>query len=106
MEKVSSKGLDRGDDCIYAVLHCIDALLERINEQKTSAEQVGMAMEGNLIARISFACTIMLAPDNSSRKKSPEVQVQALETIDVLMKVAPIAEMWQSYFPGLFAVSC
>ena len=68
--------------------------------------QVCTEMEGNLVARISFACTIILSPDNkSSRKKSPEVQLQALETLDLLMKVVPDPQMWQSYFPGLFAVS-
>jgi hypothetical protein len=103
MEQTSRKGLDRGDDCLYAVLRCIDTLLEHICEKKS---QICMEMEGHLVARISFACTIILAPDNkSSRKKSQEVQLQALETLDLLMKVVPDPEMWQSYFPGLFAVS-
>lgn len=103
MEQIASKGLDRGDDCLYAVLHCIDTLLEQAHGQKT---QISMEMEGNLVARISFACTILLSPDHkSSRKTRPQVQLQALDTIDLLMKVVPDPEMWQSYFPGLFAVS-
>lgn len=107
VEKMSSKGLDRGDDCLYAVLHCIDTLIMRANEQKAYTKEVCRAMEGNLVARISFACTIILAtsPDNSLRMSSPEVKLQALETLDIMMNVAPVAEMWQSYFPGLFAVS-
>lgn len=107
-EKMASKGLDRGDDCLYAVLHCINTLLERTNLQKSHTEELCMAMEGRLVALISFACTNILAPavDNSSRKSSPEVLLQALETLDTLMKAAPVPKMWQSYFPGLFAVSC
>jgi len=103
-EMLSSNGLDRGDDCMYAVLHCIDTLLERANQLKSCEEEVCMAMEGNLFARISFSCTMLLSPSDS-RKSSPELQLQALNTLDTLMKVAPAAKMWQSYFPGLFAVS-
>lgn len=98
-EALSSKGLDRGDACMCAVLHCIDALLEIVNEY----EELFTAMEGNLFARISFSCTILLSPE--SRANSPEVRLQALHTLDTLIKVAPVAEKWQSYFPGVFAVS-
>lgn len=103
-EKVESKGLDRGDDYILSVLQCIDALLESAYDQKSYEEEVCMAMEGHLVAHISFCCTMLLSPD--SRKNNPDVQLQALHTLDTLMKVAPVEEMWQSYFPGLFAVLC
>ena len=103
-ENISSKkGLDRGDDCLDAVLTCIDTLLVRANELKSYEEEVCMAMEGNLLARISFACTLLLATD--SRKNSAQVQVQALHTLDTLLKIAPVPEKWHSYFPGIFSVS-
>lgn len=103
-EVPESKGLDRGDDCMNSILKCIDTLLKVASELPGGEEDnISTAMEGNLVARISFCCTTMLS--RRSRKDSPEVQLNALCTLDTLMKVVPDLEMWQSYFPGVFAVS-
>jgi hypothetical protein len=96
---LKSKGLDRGDDCLCAILHCVDTLLNSADYH----EEIAAALNGFLVGRIAYACITFVSPGDSRR--SPEVQLQALQTLDSLLKAVPLVQLWQSHFPGCFAVS-
>lgn len=94
-----SKGLDRGDDCLCAILRCIYMLLNSADYQ----QEIAAALDGALVATIADACITLILPGNSRR--NPEVQLQAIQTLSSLMKAVPLLKLWQSHFPGCFAVS-
>lgn len=93
-------GLDRGDDCTCAVLQCLNTILDSVHNTHADFSQ---ALDPNLVARLAFSCTSLLSLDD--RKKRHQVQIQALQTLDTLMNVVTNPEVWQSFFPGVFAVS-
>jgi hypothetical protein len=96
---LKSKGLDSGDDCLTAILHCVDTLLNSSDYH----EEIAAALNGFLVGRIAYACMTFVSSGDS--RKSPEVQLQALQTLDSLLKAVPLVQLWQSHFPGCFAVS-
>ena len=101
IEVVSHKSLDRGEDCMCAILHCMERLLDSVDSNDKHQEEVASALEGALVARIAHVCITLVSPGES---RSP-VKLQALETLDSLLTAVPVVEKWRSLFPGCFAVS-
>lgn len=93
-----TKRLDRGDDCLCAILHCINTLLNSADYQ----QEIAAALDGVLVARTAYACITLISPQNS---RGPEVKLQAIQTLSSLMNAVPLVKLWQSYFPACFAVS-
>jgi len=123
-EKKSSEGsiqndqsLDLGEDTAMAILLCIqsffdidDAAVDQ--DGQDLANEVGSAMGGALVARLVQGCLSLLPRDtlkNGSgddkvhRKDNTTLQLEALKTLQILIKRIPFDSLWRSILPGCFA---
>ena len=83
------------------------------------ATEIGDAMGGALVARLVQTCLALLPKENeinasssnnsnnnsrsSGNKNNPTLQLEALQTLQVLMTSIPIDTLWQAIVPGCFA---
>jgi hypothetical protein len=97
--------LDRGDQCLTHLLRSIRQLTGHpgLTQQKTFAPLLASALDGALLARLADCMIAVVEPSESGKSANADLQLQALQTLQLIMKAVPMAFVWRHIFPGIFA---
>lgn len=101
------KQLDRGDNCICAILQCMESLLGICRDGKRQDIALGRNHAELLVpACIRWLKDLPLDQNDSTRYHhtwNPNVQLQALSTLEATLVAIPEGTLWQPMFPDVSA---
>ncbi|GAX20756.1 hypothetical protein FisN_7Hh067 [Fistulifera solaris] len=97
--------LDRGDNCLKHLFESIRRLVDHpgLTQQQTFAPLLAGALDGALLARLADCMVAVVEPSESGKGAHADLQLQALQTLRIIMKTVPMASVWRHIFPGIFA---
>lgn len=97
--------LDRGEICLNHLFDSIRRLVGHpgLTRSGTFASSLAKALDGALLARLADCIVALVEPSESGKCANVDLQIQALLTLQVIMKSVPFATVWRHMFPGIFA---